>query len=337
MEKSFLFLLLLSGCASAHTWLEALLSITSNGSFASTPGFPRGFVARSDTSFSDNSMTYRITAKNATTPLCHPSQQVANGYNNPQYPRLNASAGSWISLTYQENGHVSAPQVPEGRPYRSGNVYVYASTTLRDEEFASVHGNWTADNSLESGRLIATHFFDDEICFQNQGSNPSPINSHRKAAAKNLSSVNCQTDIQLPDDITSDVLALYWVWDWSLWPNMDNTSFEAYTTCAEIDIASGGTASSGIVINDSVPLDQRALQSQLATKFEVLELGTGTAAPPPVTSLPPTTNSSVVSPTTTPTTPTTGTTTPRKANECSGITVGATITVTVTAGPAPSD
>lgn len=333
MEKSYLFLLLLSGCACAHTWLEALQSITSNGSFTSTLGFPRGFVARNDPAFSDDSMTYRITAKDSTTPLCHHSQQVANGYTNPQYPRLNASAGSWISLTYGENGHVSAPQVPMGRPYRSGNVYVYASTTLRDEEFVGVHGNWTADNSLESGRLIATHFFDDEICFQDQGSNPSVINSHRKAAAKNLSSVNCQTDIQLPEDITSDVLALYWVWDWSLWPNMANTSFEAYTTCAEVDITHGGAASSAIVVNDSVPLDKRALQSQLATQFEVFELGTGTAAPPPVTSLPPTTSSSAVSPTAT---PTTDNTTPREAKGCSGITIGATITVTVTAGPIPS-
>lgn len=97
---------------SAHTWLEALRSIGSNGAFTGETGYPRGFVARTDPAFSDNAATYRITAKDASTPLCHPAQQVANGYANPQFPRLNASAGSFVALTYQENGHVSAPQVP---------------------------------------------------------------------------------------------------------------------------------------------------------------------------------------------------------------------------------
>ena len=332
MELPFIFLLLLAGGASAHSWLEALRSIASNGSFTSEPGFPRGFVSRNDSSFSDDAMMYRITAKDTTTPLCHPSQQVANGYINPRYPRLNASAGSWISLTYQENGHVSAPQVPMGRPYRSGNVYVYASTTLRDEDFHGVHGNWTADNALQNGRLLATHYFDDTKCFQDQGSSPSPINARRKAASGNLTSIDCQTDIQIPEDITSDVLALYWVWDWSLWPHMDNTSYEAYTTCAEIDISQGGTASSEIAVGDSIPLDLKALPSQLATQFEVFELGVGTAAPTPVTSLYPNTTSAV-SPNAT---PTMDTATHREANQCSGVTISAIVTVAVTAVPAPS-
>lgn len=329
MEKVFLFLLLLGG-ASAHTWLEALRSIASNGSFTSTPGFQRGFIPRNDSSFSDDALTYRITAKDATTPLCHPRQQVANGYTNPQYPRLNASAGSWVALTYEENGHVSNPQVPEGRPFRSGNVYVYASTTIRDEEFSAVHGNWTADGPLESGRLIASHYYDDTLCFQDQGANPSPINAHRKGAA-NLTSVNCQTDIQIPVDIKGDVLALYWVWDWSLWPNMPNTSYEAYTSCSEIDISQGG-APSKIVVDNSIPMDQRAVQSQIATKFEVFELGTGTAAPPPVTTVP----SSSTTPASPTVTPPTSTAAHKEVNKCSGVTAGATVTVTVTAGPAPS-
>lgn len=333
MEIPFIFLLLLAGGASAHSWLEALRSIASNGSFTSAPGFPRGFVSRNDPSYSDGAMMYRIITKDATTPLCHPSQQVANGYTNPQYPRLNASAGSWVSLTYGENGHTSAPQVPVGRPYRSGNVYVYASTTIRDEEFTGVHRNWTTDSSLQDGRLITTHYFDDTHCFQDQGSSPSPINAHRKADSGNLTSVDCQTDIQIPEDISSDVLAIYWVWEWSLWPHMDNTSFEAYTTCAEIDISQGGTNSSEIDVDHSIPMDRRALPSQLKTQFEVFELGVGTAAPPPVTSLYPNITTSAVSPTAT---PTTNTATNREAKACSGVTISTLVTVTVEAVPAPS-
>lgn len=337
MHKSYSYLLLLSGGVSAHTWLEALRSIGSNGAFTGELGYPRGFVARTDPKFSDDAVMYRITAKDASTPLCHPAQQVANGYANSQFPRLNASAGSFVALTYQENGHVSAPQVPEGRPYRSGNVYVYATTTLRDEKFLAVHGNWTVDGSLESGRLLATRFYDDENCYQNQGSGPTPINAERKAASDGLDSVDCQTDIKLPEDIGSDTLALYWVWNWSLFPNMDKTAFEAYTACVELDISPGGSASPEIEFDDSVPLNQRAVQSQLATQFEVFELGTGTAAPPLVTSLYSNT-ASAASPTTMPTK--TSASTVSETNDRSGFTTiltpSATVTVTVTETAAPS-
>lgn len=124
MQKSYSYLLLLSGGVSAHTWLEALRSIGSNGAFTGEPGYSRGFVARTDPAFSDNAATYRITAKDASTPLCHPAQQVANGYSNPQFPRLNASAGSFVALKYQENGHVSAPQVQ-----RAGHTGLATSTS----------------------------------------------------------------------------------------------------------------------------------------------------------------------------------------------------------------
>lgn len=336
MHKSYIHLLLLSGGVSAHTWLESLRSIGSNGAFTGEPGYPRGFVARTDPNFSDDAAMYRITAKDASTSLCHPAQQVANGYANSQFPRLNASAGSFVALTYQENGHVSAPQVPEGRPYRSGNVYVYATTTLRDEKFSAVHRNWTADGSLEAGRLIATRFYDDENCYQNQGSGPTPINAERKAAS-GLDSVDCQTDIKLPEDIGSDTMALYWVWDWSLWPNMDKTAFEAYTACVEIEISQGGSASPEIDLDDSVPLNQRAVQSQLATQFEAFELGTGTAAPLLVTSLYSNT-ASAASPTTMPTK--TSASAVSETDGRSGFTTilvpSATVTVTVTEMAAPS-
>lgn len=337
MQNSNIYLLLLAGSASAHTWLEALRSIASNGAFTGEPGYPRGFVGRDDASFSDDASTYRILTKDASTPLCHPAQQVANGYTNPQYPRLNASVGSWIALTYQENGHVSAPQVPEGRPYRSGNIYVYATTTLRDEEFSAVHGNWTAEGTLQSGRLIATRFYDDDNCFQNQGSGSTPINAERKAAANGLASVDCQSDIKIPEDIESDVLAVYWVWDWTLNPNMQNEATELYTACAEIDISQGTKTLSEVVFDDSVPRDQRAIKSQLATQFEVFELGTGTAAPPPVTSLH-SNAASAASPTSPPTY--TGTPTVSESNESSAFTTilvpSATVTVTVTEKAAPS-
>lgn len=335
MESSYFLLLLLSGSVgvSAHSWLESLRIIGSNGGFTGAPGFPRGFVSRQDPSFSDDALTYRITTEDAATPLCHPNQQVANGYTNPQYPRLKASAGSRIALTYQENGHVSAPQVPEGRPYRSGNVYIYASTSLRDEDFTGVFGNWSADGSLESGRLLAAHWYDDGQCYQNQGSGGTPINAERKAAAGGLDSVDCQTDIALPQDIQSDKLIVYWAWDWTLWPNTDKAATEIYTACAEIDISQGSGSTSEVSVEDSLPLDQRAVQSQLDTQFEVFELGTGTAAPPSATSLKThTAASSTALPITT------ERYTVSEANKGSGFTTVyiPSATVTVTVGAAPS-
>ncbi|KAG8163759.1 hypothetical protein KVR01_007056 [Diaporthe batatas] len=319
MEKAILALILLTGRVSAHTWLESLRLIGPNGAFTGEPGFPRGFISRQDPAYSDDALTYRITAKEAATPLCHPAQQLDNGYSNPEFPRLKASAGSFVALTYQENGHVSAPQVPEGRPYRSGNVYVYASTSLRDEEFEAVHGNWTADGELKSGRLLGTHFYDDDSCYQNQGSAGTPINS-----------VDCQTDIQLPEDIDSDRIALYWIWSWPLWPNTEKEAAEFYVACAEIDI-SGVSSPSEVSVDSSIPINQRAVQTQLDTQFEVFELGTGTAAPPPVTS-------TKIAPSSAPSTTHFPSSTASEVDECSGLTTvyvpSATVTVTVTAaGP----
>ncbi|KAL1873555.1 hypothetical protein Daus18300_003920 [Diaporthe australafricana] len=299
MEIILVFLLLLCG-VSSHTWLEALRQIGSNGAFQGQPGYPRGYIARNDSKFSDDALTYRITTRDPSTPLCHPSQQVATGYNNSLYPRLTASPGSFVALQYQENGHTSAPQVPEGRPFRSGNVYVYASTTLRDEKFLSVHGNWTSSGSLESGKLVATHFFDDDLCFQDQGSGPTKINAQRKAAAQGLRSVTCQTDIHIPQEIDSKVVALYWVWEWDLWPNTEKTAPETYTACSEITISDGNNVSSSIDFDESLPLNERAVQNQLAIQYEVLELGTGTSAPPLVTSLYSSSTASAAAPTVSP-------------------------------------
>lgn len=129
---------------------------------------------------------------------------------------------------------------------------------------------------------------------------------------------------------------VYWVWDWTLWPNTDKEAFEAYTSCAEIDISQGSSPSE-VSVDDSLPLDQRAVQSQLATQFEVFELGTGTVAPPSVASLDPHT-ASATSSTALPIT--TATSTVSEADECSGYTTiyvsSATLTVTLTAAAGPS-
>lgn len=100
--------------------------------------------------------------------------------------------------------------------------------------------------------------------------------------------------------------------------------------CAELDISQGGS-SPKVSVDNSLPLDQRAVQSQLATQFEDFELGTGTEAPPLVTSL----SSHIVSAALSILPITTATSTVSEADECLGFTTiyvpSATVTVTITA------
>lgn len=105
-----------------------------------------------------------------------------------------------------------------------------------------------------------------------------------------------------------------------------------YSACAEIDISEKSSPPPAVSFDDSLPLNQRAVQSQLDNQFEVFELGTGTAAPPSVTA-------TKATPQITPSSTTFATSTVSEVDECSGLLTtvyvpSATVTVTVTAaGP----
>lgn len=118
---------------SAHTWIEQLQVIGSNGSCVGDYGYMRGFVDRTDPLFDGFSDKWQIPDPSTgqrridtTMQLCHPSQKVAN-YSST-HPRLQVKPGDYIAMKYLENGHVTMPAIPEGKPERGGTVWVYATT-----------------------------------------------------------------------------------------------------------------------------------------------------------------------------------------------------------------
>ena len=77
-------LALLAG-ANAHTWVEQMQEINSNGTFTGAMGYPRGYVARTEASFNGDSMDYLLpplasgrTRIDASDLLCHPAQRTRN-------------------------------------------------------------------------------------------------------------------------------------------------------------------------------------------------------------------------------------------------------------------
>lgn len=242
---------------SAHSWIEQLRLINSNGTFGPDLGYPRGSIPRSSPLFSDTALTHLLPPNGrsphkilTTDPICMLSQAVP-GLNTPDMPRLTAEAGDHIALRYQENGHVTIPDTNPGKPENRGTVYIYGTEKpLATDKFLSIHKVWTADGKGGDGRgvLLATRNFDDGQCYQ---VNDHPISLERQkqfpkeADAEMGINLWCQSDVKLPADIASKQYTLYWVWDWPTEATNGATAMpETYTSCMDVDISSSSGGAS---------------------------------------------------------------------------------------------
>lgn len=160
-----------------HSWVEQLMVIDSSGSFTGNPGYARNNTMRTAPGFTDLDMVHALpgigapaleqrdadtTQFKSSDPVCKKTQQTQ--YQSQNSPRLSASAGSMVALRYAENGHVTQPQIPPGKPPNSGNVYIYGTTQPRaDDTFLNIFKVWNADGSGgdKRGKLLATQHFDD--------------------------------------------------------------------------------------------------------------------------------------------------------------------------------
>ncbi|KAI4134464.1 MAG: hypothetical protein LQ347_001500 [Umbilicaria vellea] len=240
----------------AHSWVEELSVINPNGTYVGALGYARGNVKRLDGD-ADKLMTNKIPPNGRpegntildTDPICMSTQQTMTQSNGS--PRLQAAAGSYVALLYQENGHVTLPGNQPGKPDNRGTVYVYGTTQSKpDDTLLAIHKKWNTAGTGGDGRgkLLATQNFDDGQCHQ---VNESPIAKARRPefppATKATSTepdaqLWCQNDIALPSDAPSGKpYTLYWVWDWPTAPHVDPAiptgKPELYTTCMDIDIA----------------------------------------------------------------------------------------------------
>lgn len=254
MKYNFALLSAFASAVSAHSWIEQLIVVGSNGTMTGTPGFARGNVLRSSPGFSDPTMVNLIPPDGrpinqifSTDLMCKSTQTLGNQTQGS--PRLQASAGDNIALRYQENGHVTLPQNQPGKPNNRGTIFVYGTTQSQpDDTFLSIHRVWNADGTGgdRRGVLLSTQNFDDSQCYQvNNGQISETRQKDFAHPANQLMGADlwCQQDIQIPATAASGKpYTLYWVWDWPTLPGtpgFPEGKQEIYTTCMDIDVTAG--------------------------------------------------------------------------------------------------
>ncbi len=164
-------------------------------------------------------------------------------------PRLVTTSGSMITLLYQENGHVTLPETPAGKPANRGTIYIYGTADSRpDDTLLAIHKIWNlaGDGGDRRGRLVATQNFDDGRCYQ---INSGTISKQRQVQFSHVpdkimsADLWCQNKIIIPQDAPVDRLyTLYWVWDWPTiagTSGLPNGKAEIYTTCIDVSLCRG--------------------------------------------------------------------------------------------------
>ncbi|KAI1209742.1 uncharacterized protein F4807DRAFT_88701 [Annulohypoxylon truncatum] len=265
----------------AHSWVEQVRQIDLTGAFTGSVGYPIGYMNRSAPDFNDSLAQNKI-LNTATNPaICKPK---AGAYDKVN--RLSATSGDYVAMLYQENGHVTQPNLTP-RPYRDGIVNVYGTLNHEDSDgINDVLNSWTADGKGGNGKgkLLATHYYDDGQCYQNAGHNFAiPIYATR-FHEHGLEELYCQTDFQLPEDLPdSGTYTVMWVWDWPLITSDTQNTTEIYTSCAEIELgpSKNSTKNAQVKYAGNNKIQSAGIKSQLATQFEATGLGIGTHSPLP--------------------------------------------------------
>ncbi|KAJ6267349.1 hypothetical protein PSV08DRAFT_355243 [Bipolaris maydis] len=251
-------LLLAAKSANAHSFVEQLTNIASDGSYVSCFGYPRAFVDKSaDAKFDQEANKWLLPPAggppfiNETHLLCHPSQQVPNQAGS--FSRLQTRPGSMIALRYAENGHVTMPGGGlnlVGKPKKGGTVFVFGTKQPRPGETLQNVMHWTRDGKGgdQSGRLLTAQNFDDDRCYQLSDDSivlgkarrlqtPNPIPGQPGSDHE----LFCETNVRLPGDITvGQPYTLYWVWQWPTAPQQEREPLhgkdEYYTSCIDVDV-----------------------------------------------------------------------------------------------------
>lgn len=130
---------------------------------------------------------------------------------DPIYPKLKASPGAEITVSWLENGHVTN-DIPENNApgYNSGMIYMYGSTqppaNLTLEDILT----WKPDEG--PNRFLGSFPFDDGFCAE-PGSEKKPRGAPRWAAG---GGGPCMGKFDLPEDLKcGTTYTVYWVWNFS--------------------------------------------------------------------------------------------------------------------------
>ena len=243
---------------SAHTWVEQMQVIGTNGSYVGEVGYPRSFVSRTDASFTGFSNKWQLPSPDTDVGrtritdsmlVCHPSQRTAT-YSS-QYPQLSVAPGSYVAMKYLENGHVTQPYIPAGKPKGSGTVFIFGTYEPSASETLVNVLSWTKDGKGGNGKgwLMAAQNYDDGRCAQ---LNQAPISIHRQMSDGNHPPGQptvqveqwCEADLLIPANAPiGATLTTYFVWDWGTGMQTEGAMCgkdEYYTTCADLKVVDGG-------------------------------------------------------------------------------------------------
>ncbi|KAL1792985.1 hypothetical protein ACET3X_009492 [Alternaria dauci] len=311
-------LVLTANWANAHSWVEQLANIASNGSYVSSFGYPRGFADKTVGSSFDQEANKWLLPRDAdfineTDLLCHPSQRVPNQAGG--FSRLQTSPGSVIAMRYAENGHVTLPGGGKGlvgKPEKGGTVFVFGTEQPRPDETLQNVMHWTRDGKGgdRGGRLLTAQNFDDDRCYQLR-TDVTALGEARRSKTPNPKpgqpgsehELLCETDVKLPDDVApSQPYTLYWVWQWPTAPQAEPGPLqgkdEYYTSCIDVDVVSDlPPEQSGTVLKDQDPMTRAVpnFESRTALTIDPLALSSqaGFGRPTETSSHPPSVNQTV--------------------------------------------
>lgn len=271
----------------AHTWIEQMQVIGTNGSYIGDYGYPRGYVARTDPSFTGFSDKWQLPSPDTDIgrtritdkmPLCHTSQRKPN--YSEQYPQLSVAPGSYVAMKYTENGHVTQPFLPPGKPAGSGTVFIYGTYNPSETETLVNVLSWTKDGKGGDGKgwLMSAQDYDDGRCHQ---LNQSPLSINRQMSdgdhypGQPTSQLEqwCESDVLIPADAqVGKDLTVYWVWSWATGMETEGAlcgKDEYYTTCSDFKVVDGGDDLSQLA---SVPkvhtLSQQDPQSTAVSAYQ---------------------------------------------------------------------
>ena len=255
--------LVVAPLAMGHTWIEQLRNVNDKGEYVGEYGYPRGMISKTDTGYTGDSMNWLLPVQpkvfiDETSPLCHTSQ-TKQEQSSDKYPRLQAVPGGFVAMRYMENGHVTMvdPATGLGKPEKGGTVFVYGTTSPKEDEKLVDVLRWTMDGSGgdKRGALLATNDFDDGRCYE---VNSTPTSEERRVSDPNFAMgqvadgpgnypLFCETNVQVPKNATSGKpYTFYWVWQWNTAPNVDpglpTGKDQYYTTCMDVDVSSGDAA-----------------------------------------------------------------------------------------------
>jgi hypothetical protein len=154
-------------------------------------------------------------------------------------------------MKYLENGHVTQPFIPAGKPAGSGTVFIFGTYEPSATETLVNVLSWTKDGKGGNGKgwLMAAQNYDDGRCHQ---LNQAPISINRQMTDGNhppgqptvqLEQV-CEANLLVPADAPiGKTLTTYFVWDWGTGMQTEGAMCgkdEYYTTCSDFKIVDGG-------------------------------------------------------------------------------------------------